>query len=356
MIAMINLRSDTVTQPTQSMRHHMTNSSVGDDAYGEDKSINNLQHYCRELFNKEDALFVTSGMLSNRLAILSQTSPGDEIVLDYNYHINFFDSAAAASVCHVLLNNRFTKDGILTIDEINEALNSKPRYEYFSQIRLVSIENTINGWVGKIFPFNEMKRLRHYTQLNNMSLHLDGARLFNAHIETGISLSDYAAQADTVSVCFSKGLGAPFGSVLMGSHETIRKAKKFRMWMGGAFHQAGFQAAAALFAIKNNIDLLKNDHENAYLLKERLENISELSIHKNSGETNMIQFSLDNIGMSSTQFISNCEKEGLQLFHWLPGVVRAVTHSGISHSDILQSVEIIKKVIFHHSNKNRKEL
>ena len=194
---MINLRSDTVTQPSENIRLCMARAPVGDDAYGEDKSVNRLQDYCKELFGVEDALFTTSGMMSNRLALLTQTSPGDEIVLDYTYHINFFDSAAVASICHLVLNTRFTETGVLTAEDVDKALQSKPRYHYFSQLKLVSIENTINGWVGKIFPYDEIKRLHNYTKENGMFLHLDGARLFNAHVETGISLSDYAAHVDT---------------------------------------------------------------------------------------------------------------------------------------------------------------
>lgn len=339
---MINLRSDTVTQPTDEMRETIARAPVGDDAYGEDKSVNRLQDYCKELFNVEDALFSTSGMLSNRLAILSQTSPGDEVVLDYNYHINFFDSAAAAAVCHVLLNNRQTENGILTVDEVETALNSKPRYHYFSQLKLVSIENTINGWVGKIFPMDEIRRLRTYTQKKFMGLHLDGARLFNAHIETHISLADYASQVDTLSFCFSKGLGAPFGSMLLGPKELIEKARRFRMWLGSGVHQIGFQAAAALYAIENNIPRLKQDHENARLLRDKLSNIDEIILNPNSGETNMIQFRFRDDRMDSGHFIEKCEEQGLLLFPWLPGIVRAVIHNGVTEKDILKAVHILK--------------
>ncbi len=348
---MINLRSDTVTQPSQEMRSFIAKAPVGDDAYGEDKSVNRLQDYCKELFCVEDALFVTSGMLSNRLAILSQTSPGDEVVLDYNYHINFFDSAAAASVCNVLLNNRFTEDGILTVEEVDKALNSKPRYHYFSQLKLVSIENTINGWVGKIFPFEQIKRLRRYTHEKGMAFHLDGARLFNAHIETGIALSDYADQVDTLSVCFSKGLCAPFGSVIMGRKEIIEKARKFRMWLGSGVHQIGFQAAAALYAIEHNISSLKKDHELTQVLKYRLQSVFDLTLHPNSGDTNMIQFSLEKCMINSDKFIELCEERGVQFFSWLPGIIRAVIHNGVSEKDIHQAADIIQDVVHKYSKK-----
>jgi threonine aldolase len=351
---MINLRSDTVTQPTDEMRETIARAPVGDDAYGEDKSVNRLQDYCKELFNVEDALFSTSGMLSNRLAILTQTSPGDEVVLDYNYHINLFDSAAAAAVCHVLLNNRYTENGILTVEDVESALNSKPRYHYFSQLKLVSIENTINGWVGKIFPMDEIKNLRTYTHQQSMGLHLDGARLFNAHIETNIALADYANQVDTLSFCFSKGLGAPFGSMLLGPKDLIDKARRFRMWLGSGVHQIGFQAAAALYAIENNIPRLKEDHENARLLRDKLSPVDEIILNPNSGETNMIQFRFRDQQIDSSHFIEKCEEQGLLLFPWLPGIVRGVIHNGVTEKNILKATEIIKDTLLSYNIAQRK--
>jgi len=260
---MIDLRSDTVTLPDKSMRKIIFSAEVGDDAYGEDKSVNILQDYCKELFQVEDALFVTSGMLSNRLAIMSQVEKGDEVITEYNYHINFFDSAAFASICNVVLNTIQTKNGIITCSDVKQVIDSKPRYYYFSQPKLVSIENTINGWVGKIFPIHEIKKLRLFTKESNMSIHLDGARIFNAHVETNIPLAEYAQQVDTMSICLSKGLGSPYGSVLMGKKEIIDKARRYRVWLGGGVHQVGFNAKNSLrvsclklvevFAMQHNI-------------------------------------------------------------------------------------------------------
>jgi threonine aldolase len=342
---MIDLRSDTVTKPTPFMREAIFNAEVGDDAYGEDKSVNRLQDYCKDLFQVEEALFVTSGMLGNRLALLSQTSPGDEVVTDYSYHINFFDSAAAASVCQVVLNTRHTENGILTPEEVEKALDSKPRYHHFAQVKLVSIENTINGWAGKIFPFEDIKKLKTYTMQKGMLLHLDGARLFNAHVETLIPFSEYARQADTLSVCFSKGLGAPFGSMLMGKKETIEKAKRYRSWLGSGVHQMGFYASAALYALQNNISSLKQDHVLAALLAEKLASISELKLETSPSGTNMVQFSLTKPGSNCQNFLKRCQEKGLLLFPWLPSKIRAVVHRPISEKDILKAVQIIQDVL-----------
>ena len=343
---MIDLRSDTVTLPTRQMREFLAKAEVGDDAYGEDKSVNRLQDYCKELFHVEDALFVTSGMLGNRLAILVQTSPGDEVITEYSYHINFFDSAATAAICHVILNTRHTEDGILTSQEINKSLHSKPRYHHFAQVKLVTLENTINGYAGKIFPFDDIKKVRDYTQKEKISLHLDGARLFNAHIETKIPLSDYAKQVDTLSVCLSKGLGAPFGSVLMGKKELIDKARKLRGWLGGGVHQIGIYASAALYALEHNIDFLKNDHLLAQLLAEKLKNIQEIIIEPKSIETNMVQFNISQLGIKSEEFLSRCQEKGLLLFPWLPAKIRAVLHRPLTKKDVTQAAQIIKQVIF----------
>jgi threonine aldolase len=342
---MIDLRSDTVTTPTPFMREVIFHAEVGDDAYGEDKEVNRLQDYCKELFQVESALFVTSGMLGNRLAILSQTSPGDEVVTDYSYHINFFDSAAAASICQVVLNTRYTEKGILTPEEVQRALDSKPRYHHFAQVKLVSIENSINGWAGKIFPFDDIKQLKSYTQKKDIRLHLDGARLFNAHVETQIPLSEYARYADTISVCFSKGLGAPFGSMLMGKNEIIEKAKRYKVWLGSGVHQIGFYAKAALYALQNNIESLKQDHTLAQLLAEKLKTISELTLESSSVETNMVQFSLTKSDSDCGDFLRRCHEKGLLLFPWLPRKIRAVVHRPLNEKDILKAVQIIQDVI-----------
>ncbi|MAP23921.1 MAG: threonine aldolase [Rickettsiales bacterium] len=347
--ALIDLRSDTVTQPSLKMRAAIQNCSVGDDSYLEDVSVNKLTDYCKELFQVEDAVFTTSGMLSNRLAILSQTHRGDEVITDYNYHINFFDSAAVASVCHVVLNAQQSTDGILTPAMIELAIHSKPRYYLFAQPKMVTIENTINGWVGKIYPFADLKKLYHWTSAHGLKLHLDGARLFNAHVKTKIPLAEYAQYTDTLSVCFAKGLGAPFGSILMGKKETMAQAKKYKVWLGSGFHQVGFNAAAALYALENNIPYLNFDHEKTLELRELLKSLEEITLHPNSGETNMIQFQL-NEGIKYEHFNQICQKKGLLLFPWLKNKFRAVIHRDITHDDILKSYEIVKQALYEARN------
>lgn len=351
---MIDLRSDTVTQPCEGMRAYMTKAPVGDDAYGEDKSVNLLQDFCKDLFGKEDALFVTSGMMANRLAFLTQTSPGDEVITEASYHVNFFDSAPMASFAGVVMNPCRTHDGILRDSDIEKALFSKQRYDYFAQAKLISIENSINGWAGKIFPFEEIQSLYKYSRQHKLSLHLDGARLFNSHVITNIPLNTYSAYADTISVCFSKGLGAPYGSMLLGTKDLIQRAKKFRLWLGGGVHQIGMLAAGAYYALQHNLERLKEDHDLALYFAQKLKDIDEVQLTEDKIETNMVQFSLKKNHMGTEAFLERCTHYGLHFFPWLPNVIRAVVHRHITRENLDKTIEIIKSVL--SENQQRKAL
>ena len=323
----------------------MAQAPVGDDAYGEDESVNRLQDYCKDLFQMEDALFVTSGMMANRLAFLSQTEPGDEVITDSSYHVNFFDSAPMAAIAGVVMNTYHTSDGILRPEYIEKVLYSKQRYDYFAQPKLISVENSINGWAGKIFPFDVLKSVFEFAKSKGLFVHLDGARLFNAHVVTNIGLSHYASCADTVSVCFSKGLGAPYGSLLMGRRETIQKARRFRLWLGGGAHQAGMQAAGAYYALTQNLESLKQDHELAKYFAQRLMEIPEITLNDDEVETNMVQLRLKESPGNSDWFMDGCAKQGVLLFPWVPGVVRAVIHRHITRQDLEQAASVIQDVV-----------
>lgn len=349
---MIDLRSDTVTQPCEGMRAYMAKAPVGDDAYEEDKSVNLLQDYCKDLFGKEEALFVTSGMMANRLAFLTQTSPGDEVITEASYHVNFFDSAPMAAFAGVVMNPCRTLDGILRCSDVEKALFSKQRYDYFAQPKLISIENSINGWAGKIFPFEEIQSLYKLSRQQNISFHLDGARLFNSHVLTNIPLQTYASYADTVSACFSKGLGAPYGSILVGTKDLIQRAKKFRLWLGGGVHQAGILAAGAYYALQHNLDRLKEDHQLAVYFSKKLKNIEEIQLNGEEIETNMVQFSLKAPQLKADVFMEKCSQRGLHFFPWLPNVMRAVVHRHISQESLDDAIEIIKLVL--SENQQRK--
>lgn len=339
---MIDLRSDTVTQPCDAMRAYMAQAPVGDDAYGEDESVNRLQDACKQLFQMEDALFVTSGMMANRLAFMSQTAPGDEVITEYSYHVNFFDSAPMAAIAGVVMNPCRTGDGILRRSNIEQALCSKQRYRDFAQPRLISIENSINGWAGKVFPFEILQDVYTLTQEKGLRLHLDGARLFNAHLSTGIALQNYARHADTLSVCFSKGLGAPYGSMLMGSRHTLDKARRYRLWLGGGVHQIGIQAAGAHYALKHHLAHLETDHRLARHFAKRLQAIPGICLNSATVETNIVQFTVDRAMGDTDALIQHCAAQGLLLFSWLPGLIRAVIHRPVTEQALDQAVSIIE--------------
>lgn len=340
---MIDLRSDTFTLPSAEMQNHIAHAEVGDDYYGEDRSANRLESYCRELFGKEDAVFTTSGMLANQLAIISQVSRGNEVVTEYNYHINLYESAQHASFCHVVLNGRETADGVLRVADVESALNSKPRESTYSQVELVSIENTIASRQGKIFPFEEIRKLRSYTSKRGLRLHLDGARLFNAHVVTGVPLDVYAREVDTLGVCFSKGLGAPFGSIVMGPKETMRRARRYRVWYGSGFHQIGICADAAYFALTRQLDRLVEDHRLTRLLAEKLAKLTDLGINPDSVDTNIIYIELPP-SISGETFVKRCEERGVLTMQLLPGKIRLVVSRNVNEPEIIKAACVITDV------------
>jgi threonine aldolase len=341
---MIDLRSDTFTLPTPEMRQHIAHAEVGDDYYGEDRSVNRLEEYCKELFGKEDAIFTTSGMLANQLAVISQVERGNEVITEFNYHLNLYESAQHASFCHVILNCRETSDGVLRVADVSRAIDSKPRESIYAQAQLVSIENTINHRQGKIFPLAEIKNLRNYTRQSGLRLHMDGARIFHSHVVTGIPLDEYAREVDTLGVCFSKGLGAPFGSMLLGPRETIEKARRYRMWYGSGFHQIGIYAEAAYFALTHHLEDLAEDHRLAKLLAERLSERPELGVDPASIETNMIFIDLAGLGLDVTEFETKCRERGVLLLAFPPKMVRLVLCRNVHESEVREAAEILIEV------------
>ncbi|WP_224242536.1 threonine aldolase family protein [Hyalangium gracile] len=341
---MIDLRSDTFTVPSPEMRAQMANAEVGDDYYGEDKSVNRLEHYCRELFGKEAAVFTTSGMLANQLAIISQVSRGNEVVTEYNYHVNLYESAQHASFCHVVLNGRETVDGVLRVPDVLRAIESKPRESTYSQVELVTLENTISFRQGQVFPLEEIQKLRRFTSERGIRLHLDGARLFHAHLATGIPLAAWAAEVDTIGVCFSKGLGAPFGSMLMGSKDVIERARRYRVWYGSGFHQVGVCAEAAYFALTRQMDRLNEDHRLTRLLAEKLADVPGLGVKPETVRTNMIFIDLAGARMTAEAFEARCKDLGLLVLTFPPNRIRLVVSRLVNEADVLNAARILRQL------------
>jgi threonine aldolase len=336
----IDLRSDTFSLPSKEIRESIAMAEVGDDYYGEDKSAAHLESYCSELFGKEAALFTTSGMLANQLAVALQVTRGNEVVTEYRYHLNLFESAQYAALCHVVLNPRVTEDGVLRAEDVEKAMASKPREAQYAQVQLVAIENPIGSQQGKIFPLEDLRHLRRFTAERKIHLHMDGARIFNAHVATRIPLRDYAREADTLTVCFSKGLGAPFGSMFLGNREIIQAARRLRMWYGSGFHQIGFCAEAAYFALTHQMDRIAEDHRLAQLLAGLLRE-EGLPVDRRPVETNMIYLDFSTSGVNPDHFVLRCKKAGLLVLAYPPCYVRLVVCRNVNEQNIRKAAEIL---------------
>ena len=340
----IDLRSDTLTLQDANMLNEMLQAQVGDDCYGEDETVIKLEKYVADLFNKEAALFVNSGTLSNQIAIRSLIEPGDEIILDQSYHINFFEAAQTSALSGAALNPRVTLDGILRVEDVIEAVESRARWSSnYAVPRLIVVENTINGHAGKVFPYEELIKLYQYARENSMQLHMDGARLFNACVATGIRPDQYASYTDTVTFCFSKGLGAPFGSMLIGDAKLIAKARKARKWYGGALHQAGYLAAAAHYSLINNLERLSKDHENARILYSKFSRLKSIDVLK--PDTNIVIVDISRLCISANAFVKEAELRGVKLLKWTEKQIRFITSLNNTKDEVLKASDIIADIV-----------
>lgn len=336
---MIDLRSDTVTKPTQEMREAMVNAEVGDDVFGEDPTVNQLETYCANLFGKEAALFCSSGTQTNQIAIAVHTKPGGEVICDEESHIYKYEGGGIAR--NSLASVRLLRGdrGRLSVNQVSAYFNN-PLDIHLPLTQLVSIEDTVNRGGGAIYDFTDIQNISSWCKDNHTPLHLDGARIFNALVENGIDYQKYASQYDSMSICLSKGLGAPVGSILLGSSEFIHKSRRVRKVLGGGMRQAGIIAAAGLYAIKHNIDRLKVDHENAKILETELNTLSWVDSVL-PVETNIVVVHLKDPNKRD-QIIEELKNQHIAAMAFGPGMIRLVTHLGIQESDISYCCEKLK--------------
>ena len=340
---MIDLRSDTVTKPSEEMRKAMYGAEVGDDVYKEDPTANELEKYSAELLGKEAALFVPSGVMGNQICLNVLTQPNDEVICEKDAHIFQYESGSPAALSGLQLSLvEGDKKGIFTSSQIEPLIRPTSAY-YMARTKVIEIENTHNRAGGTINPIENIFEISQLARKNNLLLHLDGARIWNASVETGISVSEYAKHFDTVSCCLSKGLGAPIGSIIASNKELIEKAFRARKAWGGGMRQIGILAAAGLFALKNNINRLKEDHEKAKLLAEGISKIDNIKIDQELVETNIVMFSP--ISISVEDFLLKCKEKGLLLGTGKVGVIRAVTHMDVSFEQINESIKIIEEIM-----------
>lgn len=338
----IDLRSDTVTKPTAAMREAMIRAEVGDDVFGEDPTVNALQKKVAALFEKEDALFVPTGVMANQLAIKVHTQPGNEIIVESESHIFYYETAAPSVLSGVQMFPLKGKNGVLTSEQIAEAI--RPPAYYMPRTSLVCLENTHNMAGGVVYPVDEIREISEFVKERGISLHLDGARLWNACVATGVSPKTYAQYFDSLSVCFSKGLGAPIGSMVIGTKAMIERARTYRKIFGGGMRQVGVIAAAAEYALENNIDRLKTDHEHARVLGKGIAANNRLRVNLDTIETNIVMVDVLPSGQSTESMLAGLEKEGLLLSPAGSSRIRAVTHLDVGREAIEKAIEIFKSV------------
>ena len=341
---MIDLRSDTVTKPSPQMREIMANAEVGDDVYHDDPTVNRLEDKIAKLFGKESGVFTPSGSLSNQLGIRLLVKPGEELVAETNSHIVRAELGAAAAFSGITTRTWENKFGYLNAgDAINIAKpDSGP---YLVSTKAIAVENTHNFGGGTVQSIDEIKKLSHWAAQNGISLHLDGARIWNAHIASGVKFAEFGKYFETISVCFSKGLGAPVGSMLLSSTEKIDEARIWRKRYGAGMRQIGILAAAADFALENNLKLLADDHRRAKKIAEVIAQVSPQSINLDQVKTNIVALNLDNLKVSAAEFNSLLKAEGILASALGPKFLRFVTHLDFTDRDLDQVLEILPKLL-----------
>lgn len=336
----IDLRSDTVTKPSEGMREAMSRAAVGDDVYGEDPTINRLEEMCAEIARKEAALFVPSGSMANLIAQMCYIQKGDEVIIGANSHCFRYEVGAGAAIAgsqYVVIDG----SGLFTADQARQRL--RPPTFHTPGTALLWIENTHNMGGGIVFPLEEIRRLKALAGEHGLPLHMDGARVFNASVATSTPVGDITRHVDSVSFCFSKGLGAPVGSALCCSRDMRTMAHRFRKMLGGGMRQAGVLAAAALYALENNFERLAEDHENASRLAQNLAGMPGIEVDLDSVQTNIIMAHLPVIG--ADDLVEELRQRGVLIHAITPDSIRLVTHLDVSAADVDRASSIIDQTL-----------
>lgn len=336
----IDIRSDTVTRPSKEMLEAMLSAKTGDDVFGEDETVNLLQKKCAELSGKEDSLFVPTGVMGNQLAIKCHTIPGDEVIVERESHVLNYETASPSVISNVQLLPVKGEYGVMETGEIAKYVRTSEYY--FPVTRLICLENTHNRAGGTIQPIESIKSISKFAKDKGIKFHLDGARIFNACTVTGISLKEYAAYFDSVSFCFSKGLGCPIGSILCGNKDFISMARKWRKILGAGMRQVGILAAAAIYALDNNIGRLKEDHDKASYFAAELSAIPGIKVDLKSVQTNIVIFHTDLF--PKNEFIEKLKSKGVIISSGSYHFLRAVFHLDVSMNQVEESVRIIKSL------------
>jgi threonine aldolase len=341
--AIVDLRSDTVTKPTAAMRRAMAEAEVGDDVYREDPTVNRLQERAAEIFQREAGLFVPSGTMGNQAAIKAHTRPGQEVICEQRAHIYNFEMAMMAAFSGCLARPIFAEDGILTWDRI--APEVRGRSDHRPRTGLVSLENTSNLAGGSVYPLEIADDICAHAHAADLPIHLDGARIFNASTALGRSVAELTRQSDSVMFCLSKGLGAPVGSMLVGSKEFIEEARLARKMLGGGMRQAGVLAAAGLIALEEGPRHLHVDHENARFLADGLAGIPGIKIDPAKVVTNILFLDVSGTGMSSFEISKRLASQRVLANGVTPHTMRMVTHRDVDRAGCERALQVLRDVL-----------
>ena len=339
-----DLRSDTLTKPSEEMRRFMSEAVVGDDVYGEDPTVNSLEEQVAELFGHEAALFCPTGSLANQLAIRMLVAPGEELLTETNSHIVRAELGAGAAFSGITTRTWLSPRGELKADD---ALNiAKPDSgPYLVSTKAIAVENTHNFGGGTIQSIVEIKKLHQECQTLGISMHLDGARIWNAHIATGVALKEYGKYFDTLSVCLSKGLGAPIGSLMISTSDRISKARQWRKRYGGGMRQVGIMAAAGHYALENNLKLLKTDHVRAKVIAEAIASVAPSVIDPKTVETNIVGLDLSSMKITAFELAAQLKEHGILTGPLGSKYLRLVTHYDLDESDINLVKQVLPEVL-----------
>lgn len=336
-----DFRSDTITKPNAAMREAIAGAEVGDDVFGEDPTVIQLQERIAAIAGKEAALFVPSGTMANQLAVRSHTRLGDEVLMEASCHIVNYEAGGMAAISGALSRQLAGNNGVITAEQITAFLRHED--DHYAPVTLVTLENTHNCAGGAVFPLSEMERIFALSRRRNFAVHVDGARIFNAATAAGISVADYGRCCDTISICFSKGLGAPVGSALIGSRETIHFARRMRKMFGGGMRQAGLLAAGALYALDHNVKRLTDDHCRARRLAEGLAALDHFSLPQGLPETNIILVETDLSG-GAPSVVEALGAAGIKVLPRNQTLMRLVTHLEIDDDSVTRALDCFRRI------------
>ncbi len=340
----IDLRSDTVTQPTAAMREAIASAAVGDDVYGDDPTVNSLEERVAALFGHESALFCPTGSLANQLAIRTLVKPGEELLVETRSHIVRAELGAAATFSGITTRTWPAEDGLLRAED-PLAIAHENAGPYLVSTKAIAVENTHNFGGGTVQPIAEIEKLSVAARARGIAMHLDGARIWNAHVASRISFAEYGKHFDTISVCLSKGLGAPVGSLMISTKERIQEARIWRKRYGAGMRQVGILAAAGHYALDHNIARLAEDHDRAQKIAVALAAIDSSLVDPKRVATNIVGLELSKIGITAAELASRCKEAGLWISALGPHYARLVTHLDFDDAQCNQAIEILQVIL-----------